>query len=402
MTTDFEYIESESISMANDVRILQNLSDLLDRIDMLNMYASLFLTALGLIGNVIALVVLVSARNKLPRLVGLNNLAFLTLVNTSFLLIQFYTYTYTRIIYHFNIDYDKTLQFFDSSQLVCKLLMYLRYTVRLLNAIFTVCFSVERLIAVYCPLRIRSLDQKCAKFFQLGVLVAVLAPSYSLYFIELVPSDASRQVHDRFNVTKAFSFNSIAPVISKHTCAAENFKLSLTLHCLMFLFILVSFLIVSFCITAIIIKLNKNNRFVFEYQSRSTEMNANGGEFDPVVHPSSVVDVRHHRRYRKGVRLIYNKKHDTKMLSSISVSFVLFNASYVASIFYLLAYTVNMTDIYGLSIEYLESKIKMQSLIITADTLQLVNFSITGLLFFFSGRIFRIHAVRFFRKLKIF
>lgn len=401
MTT--EYTIEGGINMTNDVRILQNLSDLLNRLDVFNMCASLFLTVLGLIANVIALVVLVSARNKLPRLVGLNNLAFLTLVNTSFLLIQFYMYTYTRIIYHFNIDYNKSLQFFDSSQLVCKLLMYLRYTARLLNVIFTVCFSVERLIAVYCPLRIRSLDQKCAKFFQLGVLVAVLAPSYSLYFIELVPSDASRQVHDRFNVTKAFSFNSIAPVIGKHTCAAGNFKLSLTLHCLMFLFILVSFLVVSFCITAIIIKLNKNKRFVFEYQSRSTGMNASGGEFDPVVRPSSSVDLRHHQRsYRKGVRLIYNKKHDTKMLSSISVSFVLFNAPYVASIFYLLTYTVNVSDIYGLSIEYLKSKIKMQSLIITADTLQLVNFSITGLLFFFSGRIFRIHAVRFFRKLKIF
>lgn len=403
-----------SSSMANktlnDFEILDNLSNLLEFYDILNMYASLFFLVLGFFGNLSALVVLVYARQKLPSIVGVNTLILLTLNNTAFLLIQSYMYTYTRMIFHLGVG--KRFQFFDSIQLVCKMCMYLRYSTRLLNAFTTLCFSLERFVAVYFPLRIRSFNEQFSRCIKISMILSLLIPSYSLYFVELVSSDASREVHTRFNVTKAFSFNSVVPVISEHTCAATKFKLSLFLHCLVFIIVFVSYIIVSVCIIAIVAKLKRKQLFRFNYRSplrnnkpiSMGEINTGNTRLETQEEVDNLNSSNEpsNRRCRNQVRVVRIRTYQTKMLSSISLSFILFNTPYIVSILYFLVYTTRVNNMYELLIDNLIHKIHLQTLVVKAEVFQLVNFSFTGILFFYSGRIFRIHTVNFIKKYFLF
>lgn len=102
-----------------------------------------------------------------------------------------------------------------------------------------------------------------------------------------------------------------------------------------------------------------------------------------------------------------HKIHDTKILSSISLSFVLLNTPYFVVMFVMF---VNVDTTAATSSQpwsetelfegfELAHKMRIQSGIMLAETLQLVNFSLTGLLFFCSGQIFRLHALKFLRKI---
>lgn len=194
-------------NMANSNKLVEQLNSQLETINVINMYSSLFLIIVGLIGNMYALVVLVYARNKHPHIVGSTYLIILTLTNTAFLLIHFYMTTYVRIIYHFGLDYKTYLQVTTTSQLACKLLNYLRYSFRILNTMMTLSFSIERLLAVYCPLKMRSLDFNCSLNFVVSLLVSFVVPIYALFVYSLVPNDP--RYHDNLKITKVISYFSM-------------------------------------------------------------------------------------------------------------------------------------------------------------------------------------------------
>lgn len=256
-----------------DNAMLTQLTMYLESYNAINLFTTLFLTVFGILGNLFACVVLLFSKQKLPRIIGVNYLVMLTLINTWFLLVQFYIGTYNRLIYFFDIDYQKSLQFLDSSLVCCKLLPYLRYVTRLMNTMFTLCFSLERLLAVYCPLKMRARETYCSMFFKFSTIVSVIIPSYLIFLTDLVPnSEMASSIYQSYGLKKSFNFNSLTPMFGNYTCSISKNNLSLMLkfHFVMFLIILLSYVVISVSIFAIVLQLKKNNTFIFAYRSKNS------------------------------------------------------------------------------------------------------------------------------------
>lgn len=422
-------------STTHDLRTLQEQGKFMEKLNALNMFTTLVLIVFGLAGNVCAFLVLVRSRKRSLRITGSSYLIILTLANVCFLLIQFYIGTYNRIIFYFGIDYKSSLQLLDSNEAFCKILPYLRYSTRFLNAAITACFSLERLFAVYNPLRTRSLRIKCLFSFKLVIVVSFLLPSYSIFFTRLVPvSDQADDMYERFNLTRTFNLYSLTPSLNNFTCSAshEHLKIFIVFHVIFFLTMFLAYLTVSGSLLAIILKLKKSKK-VLVYAFRAANSSSNSGEntmstqeqrarlmaasraasrswdiySDILLRRSNSTSLNlvctphlllSNSSYRS-IRLVSSKIHDTKILTSISLSFVLLNLPYFATMFCMFVYVMKLEDIRYFAVSDLIAKIRLQTWFLVTEIFQLVNFSVTGLIFFCSGRIFRTHAINFFRGL---
>lgn len=220
---------SSQVTTTTTTTILMTTSYLFENANIINMFGGVFLTLIGCMGNILALLILVYSRNRQPRISGVNYLILLTITNTVFLALHFYMSTYNRIVYFFGLDYQSSLLFLDSSTLLCKTLSYMKYSARSLNTMLTVCFCLERLLAVYYPLQMRALDGKCSIIFRVGIIVSFILPSYSLFLTELVANTDTVRVRSSFNLTASFNFYSLTPSFGQFTCSAnsENFKVNL-------------------------------------------------------------------------------------------------------------------------------------------------------------------------------
>lgn len=443
--------------------MLQDLSQYLERFNMINMYATLILTVLGLLGNMSALIVFIHARNRLPHITGAKYLIMLTVANTIFLLIQFYISTYNRFLFHFKIDYKSSLQVLDSSLFFCKSLPYLRYTARFLNASVTAFFSLERLVAVYYPLKARSLKSKCLFSLKIPLIVSFILPCYTIFLTELVPnSPIGDEMYSKYNLTRSFNLHSLTPSLNDQTCSVspKNLKTLIFFHALLFLAMFFAYLTVSVSLLAIIIKLKKSKGFVdatyrLRYSSSlkclatsSTATGAaalvinSGDRFNrrsnttcgisqqqeqqelivcktppsPSKYEKSSMQKsfssswlyghhhhhhENHHHHDKNSHLGNHKIHDTKILSSISISFVLLNMPYFFTMFFMFVYVMSSNKVENanrkLASSDLMDMIKIQAWILVTEIFQLANFSLTGLLFFCSGQIFRLHAAKCYR-----
>ena len=415
--------------------ILQDLSSYLESYNAINVYSTLFIIIFGVVANLFSLIILLYSRNSLPRIIGCNYLILLTITNTIYLLLQFYLGTYNRLIYHFQLDYDTSLQFLDSNLVCCKLVPYLRYCARLLNTLLTACFSLERLLAVYCPLQIRSFEAKCSRFFKLAILVSFIIPSYLLFLTELVPNSDEDALYERFNISKSFSFNSLTPRFGDRTCSVSksNFVTLMTFHFILLLIILLSYLFISVSILAIVVRLKHCKGFVFAFRSKAScdydivlvpPHNSRNSNESQHQHASNqrrsssqvILEATSKRRNLTGLNsnsfsfdvttrkrrtmfYINHKIQNTKMLTSISVSYVLFNSPYFLAMIYLAIFGIRNVEVFLVSASALEHKIKLQMNLVITEIFQLANFSVTGCLFFCVGRIFRLHAFKFFKKI---
>lgn len=404
---------------ADTLTMLTNLSNQYDHYQLLNMYTSMFLATFGSIGNMFALFILIYARNKLPRIVGSNYLVLLTVTNTLFLAVHFYTGTFIRLVYYLGLDEYNRFHVLDSSEIACKLLTYLKYCARSLNTMLTVCFSLERLIAVYYPLQMRSLNSKCSVIFRVAIIVSLVLPSYSLFLTELTPNTLTVNLISDLNLTKSFNLYALTPSHDFYTCSAsrKNFRILVKFHFLMFFIIFMCYIFTSVSIFAIIVKLKKSKNFIFSFKSKaSSSLQVPAEQLRQSSATSSMIELfeakstfcRNHQKTtasflvkassrNRSLRLINHRIHDTKILSSISISFVLFNAPSFIIMIFMLLYMFHTDEQYrysSISVTHLMDKMKIQSYLILSEIFQLVNFSVTGLLFFCSGQIFRLHALK--------
>lgn len=183
----------------------------------------MILITLGVLGNLLGFTILVYSRNKLPRIISAKYLMLLTITNTLYLIIEFYIFTYSRMIHHFKMDYDQSFQFFDSNVIVCKTLSYLKCSFRLLSTILTACLSLERLLAICWPLKVRSLGFKRSTLFFPSIMFSMIVPVYFLFIIDLLPNeDSNRILYKRLNVSKVYNFYSMAPSLGKYSCTARS------------------------------------------------------------------------------------------------------------------------------------------------------------------------------------
>jgi len=170
-----------------------------------------------------------------------------------------------------------------------------------------------------------------------------------------------------------------------------------------------SYLIVSMSILAIVAKLKNRKNYISNNRSK-TSLNSSRNQLQncsliekfecnaPPLEPNNTRKISEDS-YNKRLGLINNKMYDTKILSSISISFVLFNTPYFIFMLYVFVYGMKLGDLNRFSVPDLFIKLKVQSYIVLTEILQLLNFSVTGLLFFGSGQVFRFHALQCLRKM---
>lgn len=410
---------------------MPNLKDLSIRLEThkyIAMLSTAVIISVSIVTNSLALSILIYAKNKLPRIIGCNYLILLVLTNSLYLLLQSYMSTYNYMIYFFEIDYDRSFQLFDSSTICCKMLLYLRYCTRHMNAALTACFSIERLLAVYRPLHMRSQTFKCSLVFKSSIGLSILLPSYSIFLAELIPVDHKQlEIYRRHNFTKSFNPSAMTPLFGKYTCSAssKNFLLFMKLHFAMLMIVFISYILVSLCIFAIIVKLKKKKSFIFFFRSninsnstslelnnivrnnQQTEDNQNSIESEinnnsnnetrKVNRSFSKFELSVIRQPKSTGRWINRRVHDTRILSSISICFVILNTPYFISMFRTVIFAIKTEGQDRYTPDNLVIVLNVHSSLVISEVFQLLNFSLTGLLFFCSGKIFRLHAIKFFK-----
>lgn len=396
----------------------QILEDFLEKNNTINMYISLILVIFGFIGNILAFIVFLYSQKRLPKIIGLNYLTLLTVINTVYLLIHFYISTLNRLIYHFKLENTDNflvkIYHYDTSAFSCKMVSYFRYFARFLNAMLTLSFSLERAFAIYFPLQMRTKKIKSSLIFKFAILISFIIPTYLLFLSDKVPIEENNKLislSKAYNFSSNFNLLSIRPTFQNYFCSVtqKNLKILFNFHAITFLLILMAYFIVGVAILAIVIKLKKRDSFKFSYRSRSysREMSYTNESLLTNSLKNQTIQIKRsikqketkYKRKKKQIIFINQKFHNTKMLLSISASFVCLNLPYFLAMFLMFALTSKFKA--HTEIELME-KLKLKSYIIMAELLQLANFSITGFLFFCSGRIFRMHFYVLLRKILLF
>ena len=384
--------------------LLQDQADFLETSNYVNMHFSLFQTIVGLMGNIFTIIVLTFSRKKQPRIVNSSYLIILAITNTVYMLIHFNTDTYNRMVYFFKIDH---LQLLHSNIFACKTVYYLKYASRYMNTLLNVCFSVERLLAVFSPLKIRHLRSKRTFMFSSSIFVSFSMAIYYLIFFELVPKN---DVYSSdFNQTKVINYHLPIPNSGNYVCTLgkRNLWIKLAYNSASLILILSSYLFVSGSILAIIFKLRNprnNNLHRVQLNTSRTNSSLSRSMISPrseITHNDETISRQilssYFQNYQCGVSLRTRRRHenmlhDSKMLIWVSIGFILFNTPFYAFLVFSSLYTYNSSNVFLLH-DRVVFNLKSHSFLVIADIFQLLNFSLTGILFLFTERIYRLNAL---------
>lgn len=113
----------------------------------MNIYASLIICMIGLVGNVLSLKVFCST--KLPRTSSRTYLIALAISDGVFLLMQLVEGTLEEIVEHWRIDYP--INIIDQKPSICKSVVLLRSVSRAVSPWIIVAFTLERFLVVNFP-----------------------------------------------------------------------------------------------------------------------------------------------------------------------------------------------------------------------------------------------------------
>jgi hypothetical protein len=393
--------------------------DYFEKYNSYNMYTSIGLILFGIFGNVISLLVLLFAKNKLPRINSINSLVMLTLTNVCLILVHFYSSTLSRIIYHF--DLQNTILFkihlYDSNVLICKLIAYFKLSSRLFNLALIIYFSFERTLATYIPIqsykREKFFIKKC--FFYVLCSISVILPIYNLFFYEIIQSSQSENLFNLafFNSSKYFTLRSLTPIFKNEFCSIkcrhEGFYFKF--HLVSNGYIILGNLFVSLSILAIVLRLKKKSNVMFRLNfNRSKEQAEEEDRLCSRFKKDSKsfkereskinIPTRSSNRIKSFKNRCVNQRyHNTKMLLTLSLSFIVFNFPYFLVLFFVMTLNTNGFDMNNP--DYFRNRLLLKRYFTITETFQMLNVTITGLLLFVSGKIFRKHF-KLWLKTKIF
>jgi hypothetical protein len=384
---------------------LNFLKGFFDKYNSGNMYSSTFLIIFGIFGNLITFSVLFYARKRLPRINSIKSLMFFTLTNIVQLAIHFYSNTLSRIIYHFDLN-DSILvyiHFYDTNKYVCKIFVYLKFLTRFLNLTIIVFFSFERLLAIYFPFR--SVERNKNYILTLFVVASFIYPIYALFMCETVEISSDRtNYNSSFNTTKDMNLGTMTPIFGKTYCSIlnTNEKLFFKFQSGSYFIIIFAYLFVSLSIILIVCKLKKKEKIIFYYNSRLNKNNHTNKEkinlrkLSKHIYSTNQYYNRSSTRINNQLSLCVNQKfHNTKMLITLSASLIVFNFPFF---FVLFVIFLNMKTFNVQSEKELLYSIQMKSYFTVVEVIQLINISISGLLLFISGKIFRFHFLSWMNK----
>jgi hypothetical protein len=437
--------------------LLYSLNKELDTFHMINLYLSVPLIFIGCFGNLISMIVFIRARNRMPKISGSSYMLALSLSNFVYLIFYFYTNTLSRVIHQFNLtqteNFLNKMYLVDTNNIVCRIVGFLKNYARTLNILIILTYSFERFIVIYFPLKTRDW-QKPKKFwiFKILFIIGFVFEFYILLFTETIPSEKGltnkphvRAQLYRLNLTVNFNLLTMAPATRNFICSfyEEYTRILLKVHFFKYIFILLSYALISISLILIVIKLDSrksSSQFRIKYRSnnnfkRAPEQNINPNNINNNKNRnqnmnsnskgsgSSSQQQRSDSTYNSGDRYTMSKKHfhvlmffycwnkckrarkelhyrfkNVKMLITISVSYVLLNFPY----FILLGLKfVNLKQLSSDEHELI-NQMNGKKVLIIIEIFQLANFCVNGLLFFCSGRVFRSHLYNLFNALRDF
>ena len=386
----------------------------------LNVYVSSFLVAIGVFGNCISFLVFLRSSYYAPKIITRNSLILLTISNSVYLLLVWYYRVFPKLSNTFKLEND-LIRFYlvNSNSYVCKLTIYLINLAIALCALITVAFSAERAFAINFPLKARNLRSNHRLLFKSLFLTIILfsfiLPSYNLALLELREVPTHGQQCGVQDVNKLLYFKLTVLFVIKTTA--------------------VPFLVISVSNISIVMAIYKKRRLLNFYKSRRTTELADAS-LRTVRRFAFSNKARHSRRdfYMLGetlrldtfeisqnssdrtctspwssfkrsscksanraalaknsiyVQKIFSKNlMITKMLITISASFVLLHLPY------LIAWSIHATAALELSNDDDADIARFNdiySVVQITELLNLLNYSIAGLLYFASGRMYRQH-----------
>ena len=423
---------------------IRSLESHIDGLSHATIYITSLLALVGLLGNLVSLIIFVNADKHLPKIASRNYLILLTIVNTVYLLTHWYNSTFTRIMINYKLFV--TWDLFNTSSIVCRSVGFTKSLCRMLSVLLTMTFSLERLLAIVAPLKVLNIKRHFIKISMLDVLVIVATSialtCYIFLLTEPVPFESSRIDLDDGRKT-IFNKYSLIPQASSQThCSVpkRNTSLFFKIYLVNTLVLLVAYLITSVSLIVIVVKLTNEQNFVFIYKTRHFDELNNSTSFRSqkrnaystcrsLINRTDPPDIDHqddhqvcrlqldesHRNsllnensskpeggsdstnQRSSVRYTFNKKfQNSVMLVTLAFFFLVLNAPYNLGILIGQAYFQRnpINEDKAMYQEYLGVSIFLY----VAEVLMCCNYSLTGLLFFCSGKIFRLHFYQLFRR----
>ena len=236
------------------------------------MFISFILIIVGLIGNLTSLITFIFINSNFLKLASSNFLISLTLANIIYLCLFCYTSTLNRTIFYLNLNGQtnilNSINLIDKNYQVCKILGLIKNICLTLNVSILILFSLERLLAVYFPVKMLHYRRNNSKLSNviLGIVIlkAIITNFYIYYYSNLVQIDEFKN-----NSTSNFNSFSINLTIEKTYCSIPHnvFNSFLKFHASKYIYMIVAYFIVSFSLITIIIKFKKTNKTISRYSS---------------------------------------------------------------------------------------------------------------------------------------
>jgi hypothetical protein len=413
-------------------------------ITLANIYICTIFVLVGLIGNIISFFVFLKAGKKAPRIMTKNLLILLTLSNSIYLILFWYYSIFPKLINSFNIkaytitNTTKSIEVYENSTIAvtqrssfinqifvnryyfvntnivaCKLISYLISVSIFLNSAITVSFSLERALAINFPLKIRNLRENYRYLFKLimsiGIIVTFLFPVYNLFLTNLVAANGNGKVR--------------CDIPSNYESLYFNFTIVFVIKTLAIPFVIITLSNISILIAIEKNKknlLNKsfnrykdehssgslNSKYNFDSMSHSSMNHRNSNEHKRVVSIGNGVDESHPVKIHNSSKTVRFENLSakslsckigggsgdknlrvTKMLISISASFVLLNLPYFITWCRYALFRLNNSKPF--TPEQTRTIVNLYDAIKITEILNLFNYAITSFLYFATGKIYR-------------
>ena len=368
-------------------------------IDFIFIYLCSFLVVVGLIGNIISLVIFIRSCSQTPKIITRHSLLLLTLSNTIYLILFWYYKVLPKIVNAYLANSSlSSVYLVDSNTFMCKSIIYSINVAISLNASITVSFSLERAFVINFPYLAINLRENYRPQFKLLIVLIILfsflLPSYCLGLLEIINHPGGQMkcaVHEDyrslyFKLTVFFVINTLA----------------------------LPFLIISISNISIILEIYRNRasqRRIYKgrakagptkkcwYAALLKKGSSNKLVLADTYHEEASIPINPINVSAAGARASTPapdvNDFITKMLITISASFVLLNFPYFMAWCFHTIRSLDTKPNVPL-IEHYERLGRLKLVVQLTEILILLNYSIAGLLYFASGKMFREHLFALF------
>ena len=161
---------------------LEDSFNFLDTTNKINLFATILINCIGLIGNTLTLIIYGQSKYRLNS----SNvfILILSIVDSLFLIVHFFEDTISSLEHHnFPIYF---LNIIDTNREICILTNYLRYTLRSISSYIILAFTIQRYSVVYSPLTSKFKIKKYAWYTCLIITTSsLIINSWSLFLFDL-------------------------------------------------------------------------------------------------------------------------------------------------------------------------------------------------------------------------